>query len=45
MDPSGQPLYEQVKAKVLSGEMTPKQAHAFIVENAQQQSHIVSKVA
>ena len=45
MDPSGQPAYEEAKAKVLSGEMTPKQAHAFIVDDAHRRSRTASKVA
>jgi hypothetical protein len=31
MDPSGDPVYEEVKARVLAGEMTPKQALAHLV--------------
>jgi hypothetical protein len=31
MDPTGDPVYEEVKARVLAGEMTPKQALAQLV--------------
>jgi hypothetical protein len=31
MDPSGDAIYARAKAKVLSGEMTPQEAHAFVV--------------
>jgi hypothetical protein len=31
MDPSGDPLYEQAKELVLTGEMTPRQALEFVV--------------
>jgi hypothetical protein len=32
MDPSGDPVYEEVKARVLAGELTAKQALAQLVE-------------
>jgi hypothetical protein len=31
MDPSGDAIYEKAKAKVLAGEMTPQEAHSFVV--------------
>lgn len=32
MDPSGDVIYEVAKAKVLRGEMTPQEAHSFVVQ-------------
>jgi hypothetical protein len=32
MDPSGDAIYEKAKAKVLAGEMTPQEAHSFVVQ-------------
>ena len=34
MDPSGDEIYEKAKAQVLSGELTPKEALSFVVENS-----------
>ncbi|HEY3990749.1 MAG TPA: hypothetical protein VGM02_15710 [Acidobacteriaceae bacterium] len=34
MDPSGDAIYEQAKASVLAGRMTPKQALSFAVEHS-----------
>jgi hypothetical protein len=34
MDPSGDPAYEEVKARVLAGEMTAKQALAHLVNSS-----------
>ena len=34
MDPSGDAIYETAKAKILAGEMTPKQALAYVVEQS-----------
>jgi hypothetical protein len=32
MDPSGDVIYEEAKAKVLSGDMTPQEALSFVVQ-------------
>jgi len=32
MDPSGDAIYEKAKAKVMAGEMTPQEAHSFVVQ-------------
>jgi hypothetical protein len=32
MDPSGDAIYEKAKAKVLAGDMTPQEAHSFVVQ-------------
>ncbi|MFY9746188.1 MAG: antitoxin VbhA family protein [Acidobacteriaceae bacterium] len=42
MDPSGDALYETAKAKVLSGEMTPEEAHAFVVRQTGDRSRLVA---
>jgi hypothetical protein len=34
MDPSGDEIYEEAKARVLAGELTPKQALASVVEQS-----------
>jgi hypothetical protein len=34
MDPSGDPVYQQAKAKVLAGDLTPKQALSFVVQQS-----------
>jgi hypothetical protein len=34
MDPSEDPVYQSAKAKVLAGEMTPKQALTYVIEQS-----------
>ena len=40
MDPSGDPVYEDVKARVLAGEMTPKQALAQLVNSSRSRRRV-----
>jgi hypothetical protein len=42
MDPSGDAIYETAKAKVLSGEMTPQEAHSFVVRETADRSRLVA---
>ena len=45
MDPSGDDLYESAKASILAGEMTPKQALAYVVERSATRSREVATQA
>jgi len=42
MDPSGDAIYEKAKAKVLSGEMTPQEAHTFVVRQTKERSKLTT---
>lgn len=42
MDPSGDAIYEMVKAKVLQGEMTPQEAHSFVVQQTADKHRLVA---
>jgi hypothetical protein len=44
MDPSGDSIYEKAKAKVLAGEMTPQEAHSFVVQQTAK-AHKASAIA
>jgi len=44
MDPSGDPVYEEVKARVLAGEMTPKQALAQLVAYSRSSRRVAVEV-
>jgi hypothetical protein len=42
MDPSGDAIYEMAKAKVLRGEMTPQEAHSFVVQQTADRHKLVA---
>jgi hypothetical protein len=45
MDPSGDAIYETAKAKVLSGEMTPQEAHSFVVKQTAKRNKFAAAAA
>ena len=42
MDPSGDAIYEMVKAKVLDGEITPREAHSLVVQQTVDKHKLVA---
>lgn len=45
MDPSGDPVYQQAKARVLAGDFTPKQALSFVVQQSASHRNQVAAVS